>query len=122
MRDLLARVVRAARRRPVRVLEAVLALAAALGVAIGPELVGSAEAVIGVLAAVGVVGGEAAQLRTESREHGAEREQRAWHEGRAEGARGTTTDQADQPDATTDPLSGKGPETAVPDPLYAEGG
>lgn len=69
MSNLLQRVVRKIRRRPVRVLEAVLALAAALGVTVGPELVGSAEAVVGVLAAVGIVGAEAAQLRTNSRDY-----------------------------------------------------
>lgn len=63
------RILRAVRRRPVRVLEAVLALLAAVGVTVGPELVSSSEAIVGVLAAVGIVGGEAAQRKTRSKDY-----------------------------------------------------
>lgn len=55
------------KRRPMRVVEAVLALAAALGVTVAPELADQAKLIIGVLAGLGVVGGEAAQLATHSK-------------------------------------------------------
>lgn len=66
MTDRLNRLVRAVRRRPVRCVEAVLVVAAALGVTLAPELRESVTTLAGVLAPVvlGVAGGEAAQTRT----------------------------------------------------------
>ena len=64
MRDLLARIHRAVRRRPVRVAEAATALAAVAGYQLVPEVEeGITVLVVAVLA---VVGGEAAQRYTTS--------------------------------------------------------
>lgn len=64
IRDLFVTAARTVRRRPVRVAEAVLALAAALGVALAPELEEHVLGLVGTLVAVGVLGGEVAQTRT----------------------------------------------------------
>lgn len=64
MRELLARIHRAVKRRPVRVAEAATALAAVAGVTLAPEVEeGITVLVVAVLA---VVGGEAAQRYTTS--------------------------------------------------------
>lgn len=59
---MLARILTAARRRPVRVVEAALALAAALGVGLTDSA--EAQVVAIVVAVVGLIGGEAAQRHT----------------------------------------------------------
>lgn len=61
---MLDRIRKAVRRRPVRVVEAVLALVAAVGVAVTPEAEAAVRAIIAALGAVGVVGGEVVQRRT----------------------------------------------------------
>lgn len=62
MSDLLARIHRAVRRRPVRVAEAVVAVAAVAGYSLVPEVEeGITTLVVALLA---VIGGEAAQTRT----------------------------------------------------------
>lgn len=65
---MLERIARAVRRRPVRIVEAVLALTAAVGLTVGPDVEEAARNFIGLLAALGVVGGEVAQFRTCSRD------------------------------------------------------
>lgn len=64
MSDLLSRIRRAIARRPVRVAEAVIAIAAVLGVTIGPEVLDAVEQIVAVVAAVGIVSGEVAQRWT----------------------------------------------------------
>jgi|GEM_PF-6601719 len=58
-RDIVTRIARSVRRRPVRVLEAVIALAATAGYALTPEVTGHILA----LAALVLVGGEVAQTK-----------------------------------------------------------
>lgn len=69
MSRLLQRLARAVRRRPVRVAEALLVIAAAVGVTVAPELRESITTLAAVLgpAAVGVAAGEAAQTKTHSK-------------------------------------------------------
>ena len=57
-------IVHAIRRRPVRVAEAVIAVAAVAGVTVGPEVLDSVEQIVAALAAVGIVSGEVAQKWT----------------------------------------------------------
>lgn len=97
----------AIRKRPFRVVEALIVLGAALGLVIEPE----AQDAILTLAAVlipALVGGEVAQKKTNSEPFADEREHRSWWEGWEEGKRGTTpTPPQKLPDATKDPKSGK---------------
>lgn len=58
------RVVEAIQRRPVRVVEAIIGLLAALGIVLLPEVETAVYAVIGALVAAGIVGGEIAQTKT----------------------------------------------------------
>jgi len=60
----MSKLINAIRRRPVRVAEAVIALAAVAGVTIGPEVLDSLEQIVAALAAVGIVSGEIAQRWT----------------------------------------------------------
>lgn len=62
---------RALRRRPVRIVEAVLVLVSAAGVAVSPEVRESAATLAATLlpAVAGLIGGEAAQTRTSSRDY-----------------------------------------------------
>ena len=60
----MSKLINAIRRRPVRVAEAVIALAAVAGVTIGPEVLDSFEQIVAALAAVGIVSGEIAQRWT----------------------------------------------------------
>jgi len=61
-------IISAVRRRPVRVVESVVALVALVGtisiVVVGPEAENIVYAVIGLLTATGVIGGEVAQTQT----------------------------------------------------------
>lgn len=58
---MLERIARAVRQRPIRALEAVLALVAVAGLTVGPDVEEAARNLVGLLAAVGVVGGEVVQ-------------------------------------------------------------
>ena len=56
-------IIYAIRRRPVRVVEAVVALLGAVGVVLLPETEEAVYAVVGALMAAGIVGGEIVQTR-----------------------------------------------------------
>lgn len=58
------RIVYAVKRRPVRVVEALLGLCAAVGLALAPEVEEHVLGLVAALVAVGVIGGEVAQTQT----------------------------------------------------------
>ena len=58
------RIIYALKRRPVRVVEALLALAAALGIGLLPDVEDAVVGLIATLVAVGIIGGEVAQTQT----------------------------------------------------------
>lgn len=66
LQDLADRLLYAVQRRPVRILEALVLLAAAIGVTVDPGLLDRAGDLIAALTGLGVLGGEVAQRYTTS--------------------------------------------------------
>lgn len=66
---LVTRIRYAVEHRPVRVVEAVVVLAAAVGITVTDDWFSTAEAIIGLLAVLGFVGGEMAQRWTTALKH-----------------------------------------------------